>query len=372
MKYPRPVEDDGGGLDSLLDTMTNVVGILVMVLIATQLGVKDAVNRIADSDIVDPAAIESEQANLTLTEEQRDLLLKQLDELKPVDDSAVKVQLEDLRRKMQETRAKLTLEAQETNRFSQRIADDTKKAEDAKKKVADAATEKEKMLKLQEEVNQQLAAELKLKAQLDRTPVQEAPPPKVLTLPDPRPAPPDARQVIFLCSNNKVYPIAADDWRATVRKKAEFIVKSKRLDGGPSVGVDKERFLTEFKRANRSMRDDFFEVELFDADIYPRLRFIPKENSGATEDEISNPRSRFQQMLNVLDKDKYFARFIVLPDSFEVYLTARAATDAKGILSGWDPQAEGWQYTTNLGGPILFGPKPPPDPNAKPTTIFID
>ena len=28
-------EDDGDGLDSLLDTMTNVVGILVMVLIAT-------------------------------------------------------------------------------------------------------------------------------------------------------------------------------------------------------------------------------------------------------------------------------------------------------------------------------------------------
>ena len=43
-------EDDGDGLDSLLDTMTNVVGILVMVLIATQLGVKDAVDRIAQSE----------------------------------------------------------------------------------------------------------------------------------------------------------------------------------------------------------------------------------------------------------------------------------------------------------------------------------
>ena len=37
--------------------MTNVVGILVMVLIATQLGVKDAVSRISDSDVVDPAAV---------------------------------------------------------------------------------------------------------------------------------------------------------------------------------------------------------------------------------------------------------------------------------------------------------------------------
>ena len=56
IRRPRNDDDDGGGLDSLLDTMTNVVGILVMVLIATQLGVKDAVTRISDSDVVDPAA----------------------------------------------------------------------------------------------------------------------------------------------------------------------------------------------------------------------------------------------------------------------------------------------------------------------------
>ena len=36
-------EDDGGGLDSLLDTMTTVVGILVLVLIATQLSVQQAI-----------------------------------------------------------------------------------------------------------------------------------------------------------------------------------------------------------------------------------------------------------------------------------------------------------------------------------------
>ena len=48
--YSTLEEDDGDGLDSLLDTMTNVVGILVMVLIATQLGVKDAVDRIAQSE----------------------------------------------------------------------------------------------------------------------------------------------------------------------------------------------------------------------------------------------------------------------------------------------------------------------------------
>ena len=36
----------GSSLDSLLDTMTNVVGILVIMLVVTQLGVGDAVKRI--------------------------------------------------------------------------------------------------------------------------------------------------------------------------------------------------------------------------------------------------------------------------------------------------------------------------------------
>ena len=48
MKIRRQQPDDDGGLDSLLDTMTNVVGILVLVLIVTQLGVSDKVASITE------------------------------------------------------------------------------------------------------------------------------------------------------------------------------------------------------------------------------------------------------------------------------------------------------------------------------------
>ncbi|MCA9120785.1 MAG: hypothetical protein H6822_32405 [Planctomycetaceae bacterium] len=363
---PKSDDDDGGGLDSLLDTMTNVVGILVMVLIATQLGVKDAVSRIADSDIVDPAMVEAAREKLLLTKEQRDVVATQLSDLKPVDDSAIQVQLADLRRKLDETKTNLDQEKAIANQFALKIEEDTKKASEAKKKIEQMADADAKRDALNAELVKALDEEAKLKAMLDDTPVQEVPPPKVVTLPDPRPAPEGAREVTFLCANNRVYPIAADDWRDTIRKKAEFIVGARRLDGGPAVGVNEEAFMKEFKKANRRLTDDFFEVELYASGIYPRLKFIPKESEGATEEEVLKPRSRFQKMLFVLDKSKYYARFIVLPDSYEVYLAARAMSDQAGLLSGWDPQGEGWQYTTHLGGSILFGPKPPPDPNAKP------
>ena len=54
----RAKKQSGASLDSLLDTMTNVVGILVILLTVTQLGVSDAVRRIADSDSVKPEVLE--------------------------------------------------------------------------------------------------------------------------------------------------------------------------------------------------------------------------------------------------------------------------------------------------------------------------
>ncbi|MCB9937645.1 MAG: hypothetical protein H6823_05350, partial [Planctomycetaceae bacterium] len=227
-RTPKTDDDDGGGLDSLLDTMTNVVGILVMVLIATQLGVKDAVSRIADSDVVDPAMVEAAKEKLLLTKQQREAVEAQLSDLKPVDDSAIKVQLADLRRKLDETRATLDQEKAVANQFALKIEEDTKKAEQAKKKIQEVADAEAKREALQDDLRKMLEEEATLKAMLDDTPVQEAPPPKVVTLPDPRPAPEGAREVTFLCTNNRVYPIAADDWRDTIRKKAEFIVESRR------------------------------------------------------------------------------------------------------------------------------------------------
>ncbi len=368
-RRPSADDDDGGGLDSLLDTMTNVVGILVMVLIATQLGVKDAVTRIADSDIVDTAMVEAAREKLLLTKNQRDTIESQLSDLAPVDDNAIKVQIADLRRQLDEKRAQVQQEKAVAEQFATRIATDQKKADEAKQKIKQIADTKAKREELSKDVTKLLEQENTLKAMLAETKVQTAPPPKVVTLPDPRPAPEGARQVTFLCVNNRVYPIAADDWRDTIRKKAEFIVAARRLDGGPAVGVDEEKFMKEFKKANRRISDDFFEIELYASGIYPRLKFIPKENAGATEDEVLKPRSRFQKMLFVLDKNKYYARFIVLPDSYEVYLAAREVSAKAGLLAGWDPQGEGWQYTTHMGGATLFGPKPPPaPPSTKPAT----
>ena len=127
------------------------------------------------------------------------------------------------------------------------LEQEKKKAAQAKKKIEKLEDDKKRREALQVELTKAIEDEASLKALIDDTPVQEAPPAKVVTLPDPRAAPEGARQALFLCANNRVYPIMADSWRDTIRKRAEYVVKSKRLSGGPKVGVDKERFLKQYR-----------------------------------------------------------------------------------------------------------------------------
>ena len=365
-RYPR-IENEDDGLGSLLDTMTNVVGILVLVLIATQLGVKDAVDRISKSELVTPEALEEARETLKLTTQQRDILQTQLQDSRLTDGQTVQVKLQDLRRKRDAAQQNLQQEQGIVNQFAVKVDQEKKKAASANKTIADSLKAKEQYTQLSKEVTRALEEEAKLKALLSKTPVQRTPPAKIVTLPDPRPAPKGVQPLYFLCSQNRVFPIADDDVRTVARKRAEFIVKAKGLFGGPTVGVNKEQLLSEFSKVAHAVSTDFFKVELYAEGIYPRLRFTPRDKSGASLREIRTPRSRFHKILSGVDPRKYYALFVVLPDSYEVYLAARKVMNQKGVLAGWDPQPDTWQFTTHLGGSVLFGPKPPPPkPNPNP------
>ena len=71
MKPTRGADEDDGGLDSLLDTMTNVVGILVLVLIVTQMSVADVVTRLTTENQIDEETVE--QLNQQLVVERNEL-----------------------------------------------------------------------------------------------------------------------------------------------------------------------------------------------------------------------------------------------------------------------------------------------------------
>ena len=270
---------------------------------------------------------------------------------------------------MLETQKKLLAdESKKSNEFAMTIDRDRKTATDNQKKIEDTK-------KNRDELDTQLKASLErraeLQAMLDKTPNRSAPAPaKTVTIPNPRPAPPGARRVNFICVGNRLYPMNLDEFRKDAETKAKQLIVKRRLNHDAKKGIDPEKFENYYSKL-KSTPDDFFDIEYYvSGNRWPRIRLVPN-GRGATEEALRNRRSKIRRLLGTLDPQKFYAFFYVMPDSFDVYLSARQVMAEAGILAGWDPQGDKFVYTAGVGGGIELGPPRPPNPNppppAKPT-----
>ena len=362
MRSPRKDDDEDGGLDSLLDTMTNVVGILVLVLIVTQLGVSEAITEITANSTVTEEDLEDAKQKLVSLADEKEQLTQQTASLASIDVDAERERLRRLKEQLETRKKLLADQAKQANEFSLKIENDRKTAAKNRKEVADT---KKKRQELQTTLTSSLEKQAELKALLDKTPKRAAAPAKVVNIPNPRPAPPGARQATFVCADNRVYPMNVDGIRKEAELRAKDVITRRRLNLDPAKGIDPEAFAKLYTKLN--INDDFFDVECYITDNrWPRLRLTPKEKRGADEDEVRRPGSRIRKIMASLDPKKFYARFYVLPDSFDVYISSRRALTDAGVLAGWDPQGKTWVYTTSVPGGIELGP-PRPKPPA-PTT----
>jgi hypothetical protein len=367
MARRKPDEDDGN-LDSLLDTVMNVVGILIIVLVVTQLGVGDAVKRIGETVAVDPQTLAAAQKKLAELEQLRNRLQASLVNVAPVEDQDYDQQLEELRQQIQRRQQQLDqllvqqqLEQEQQSRAQQQAAAVAKQMQE------DQAAREE----LQQEITQAQEKEAQLKAMLANTEPRGQLPPVEITLPNPRPAPEGAQQVTIVCKNNELYPINQDGFRAEAQQVGLRVIQTERLQLHLPLGEnqkilylqDPERFVREFNK--RPLRDRYVRVELEAAGANPRLVFYPIEGGGEDEQSVTGVRSRFRQQLQSLDGQQYYLRFYVCADSFDIYVTARRVMSELGLLAGWEPQPVDWLYRANLGGPIRLGPPPKPQPPPK-------
>ena len=240
-----------------------------------------------------------------------------------------------------------------------------KLAEANRKEVEDTKKNRDE---LQAQLKNSLEQRAELKALLDKTPRRSAPAEaKVVTIPNPRPAPEGARQALLICAGNRLYPMNVEPIRKDAELRSKQLITRQRLNLDPQAGIDPEKFDKLYSKF-RYTQDDFFDVEYYvSGNRWPRMKLIPRESKGATEEELRRPGSRIRKILATLDPQKFYARFYVLPDSFDVYLTARQVLTEQNVLAGWEPQAQSWTFTAGVGGGIELGPPRPPSPTPPPS-----
>lgn len=340
-------------LDSLMDTVTNVVGILVLVLVLVTLNIQKTVDRIREEDPsqfgVDEAMLaEIQQRAQQQREEIKELQIEVfgLDVRLEQDQQAIQErqrELEQLRRDVPEAKPQVDLQE------LQKLVDQRKKKEQ----------------ELQEqlvEIDEQIAS---IQAQLGQTPEMAAPPPTIVRLPNPREAPKGAQPILFFCREGRVLVFDPEQLRERVKKRVEFLMRPLLAKAGASGEIDCQKLVETYNKD--ALSDQEFRSRLV-VENFNLVLVYEHRGGGETTDRLRNPSSRFQGAIRRMDPQKYYARFLVWPDSFDVYVEARALCDERGVLAGWEPNTEDFEWKIALGIKVdcLGKPKPPPPKPAPP------
>ncbi|MEW4531449.1 hypothetical protein [Maioricimonas sp. JC845] len=352
MARRRKSGSDGASLDSLLDTMTNVVGILIIMLIVTQVGVGEAVERI--KGFVEEISEEQYQAALAESEDLKALLEQQRTEWKELEP-----ELPTQQARLDQQEELLEQLKKELEKLSSSQID----PEVLKKEVDER---KPKVEELERRVREQQEMIASLKARLAETPAkgpdQDA---RIVNLPDPRPAPKGAKPVVFICSKGRIVPLNTTalqrEAQEVIRPALRTLIRDGRID------CDKLAMLFE----NRFVGDRYVQLKIRIAgDAKPRLAVFPREDVGDRTDVLTRSNSLFNQWLRKLNPRQHYIDFRVFSDGFETYLAARNVAAGHGFSAGWVPYAENSEYWIGLGADLKTTcagrgpPKPtPPDPN---------
>jgi hypothetical protein len=339
-------------LDSLLDTLTNVVGVLVLLLLLVSLNVREAVERILD---LNPEQLGVTAADVAVVQKQAAELARLRKEMAAAAGAeqlaADLKELAALREKlaaMKDTArpAPPPIPPEKLAEVKQKVAADTKKTQDLS----------QDLVKVEEELQ-------KLKGQLDTTEVVAAPPPKIVNLPNPRDAPKDSQPVLVACRDGRVAAFDPDDLRDAAQKRVKFFLTGYQRKAGPGGEIDCERLVEQFNKSTPVASGPYrarLAVENFNLILVYDLR----PSAGETAKQVAGRNSEFRRALRRLDPQKFYVRFLVWSDSFDEYVAARSVCDEMKLLAGWEPYNVDFQWKMDLGLKVACQgkPKPPPPP----------
>lgn len=335
---------DAGSLDSLLDTLTNVVGILVILLALARL---DVSTRVREIQGLDPEATPEAVAALASTAERIAQARKDLEEkARDLDPATLERRLEEM------------------DEQAERILADAAKPREAIADPDELRRRIEEARKLVEEKEMQLrAAESDVaerRARLEQIRPAKEPPAKVVRLPNPRAPPGELKPVLFVCKDQRVALIDTD----SATQYAVDILQ-KQAQTGPN-RCDCDKAVQIFEKEKYGNEEFRLRIEPIDKTPYLVIEHIP--GKGTTARQAGRSTSAYARSLAQINPRTHYARFLVWPDSYEAYLAAREECDKRGIPAGWQPFSAEAAWRISLAGHFRCDDwvEPPPQPARPP------
>lgn len=346
----------GASLDSLLDTMTNVVGILVILLTVTQLGVGEAVERIKGA----------------ITEEDMERSKEEVKEL----DSLLELEKEQLATIKELSQQKDNVNVKEQQALAEKLKKELEKLKEIRvdiDKLKKEIAERDKQVKDLEMAIVTREKELAdIKAKLAKTP-DPGPTPnaKIVNLPNPRDAPKGAKPIEYVCRHGRILRV---DIPALQQLAYQTIARS-RLVTAQEQAVDCEKLEKLFE--NKSVGNRDWLIKLKAVGGVPYLLLEPREGRGDTSERLSKSSALFRQEIRKINPQLFYLNFRVWADSYDTYLVARSYADQRNLMAGWTALDPNSDFRVPLGGNLKltcegYTPPPsqpkPPEPDLPPPT----
>jgi hypothetical protein len=309
-------------LDSLLDTMANVTGILVVLLAVTQISVGDAMKRLRTQI----------EARPELTREALDLVqaeaMRIRDALAPL--APHREELDAQRRSHRDTLA--SLRAQNSQ---------------ARAQVDEAAANRSTSIdsRISESRKRNRALEDEIGAVRDRIGSAEA---KVavsgtetlrreVRVPDPRPPPSNAERIDYFVRYGRIFRVRTSELFTELRRGLRSSTEGRWALGRPlPLTLDRNQVVDYFRTndlGTHALR--WRVVNLASNRFLAQLEWRTEKNGEALL-EIERTASAYAQDLSRFDPRRTFFQFYVWDDSFDVYLKAREMANEMGYSAGWD------------------------------------
>ncbi|MEQ1850522.1 MAG: hypothetical protein ABMA01_02910 [Chthoniobacteraceae bacterium] len=343
---------------ALMDTMTNVVGVLIIVLVMVGIGLAQSVRKVL-SDL--PPVTPEEHAKLKEEVKEKD---KTIEELKAAAKDA-----KQINEQLEKANAEYALLDSRRPRDVKMVDIDTLKKNLSDKEKALAA-EKEAMAKM-------LADQERMQALLAATPVPVpvAPQPaKVVRIPNARPVPEKAKFSRVLVAGGQLYVLdleAAERMVMAAFNSAKTTLeaaKAKDAKGKTLITYDQDKVVKFFEKRPLSLPNVTITVPYSKTSTRLAMRLTPKPGQGEPVELANRLNSRFYLMLRQAKTSNSVVWFHVARDSFESYIRAREVVDQVGVAAGWEIASTPAYAITLTEFTVTQMEKPPdvppPDPNA--------
>lgn len=351
-------------MDSLLDALTNVVGILVIVLVAVQISSQEAARRMEEMiEKIDPKEqqkIEQESAEAKAELAAIEAALKEEKNREKIDPEKLLASLkEELAAAQEKAKQDLLLvQTAEKEAEEKRLA-----AEEIRQRLLVQLAE------LEEKEKKFIASKDDLFAKLEDTPIPKPPPPKEVRPPTPRDVPRDpkngnallqARTV--LVKDGKIIPFVDPGkiMETAIKNRLKMIIQKNNIQVGEGNYItdanQAQKLIDEFN--SDPAKNKYFDISMLRQGNRIRIQITPTEECG--EEPQDAVRGIFNTVMRNNQK-KWYLKYLVEPESFEAYMAIRKVTDRAGYYAGWSPIDPG-SYKHIMDGGYGIGKKPPPRP----------